>query len=181
MEGLFKIINKQSVQFFRSRALTQEVRSNPRDYVDHYWRYKLKALSGYCFPKVFKVGPAYMLFTHLHSLTAKSPFTKQQIYNDIDSWVGEYKEDGTKKDIDRDCSERVLNRIFTEWNNPEGQGFLDFKGYCNDFMRWGTSDGAAKVEIDGSKYRTKWAWEYHHSTERSGLLRHDYDLYKTLY
>jgi len=159
LEGLMKHIDMQCTAYFRSTTTPAEQRRNASDYADDYWRHKLKTVSAFCFPKVFIEGPAYMLFVHLHTLTAKSPFTKQQIYDDIDSWVSECRADGSKKDLDRETTEKVLDRIFVEWTNFEADGFLELGEYCNDYMRWGTSGGASKVERDGSKYRTKWTWE----------------------
>ncbi|KMQ91419.1 hypothetical protein RF55_8718 [Lasius niger] len=49
-------------------------------------RQYLKVIGAHCFPKVFTHGPVYMLFVHLHWLTAKCPYTEQQIIDDIEEW-----------------------------------------------------------------------------------------------
>lgn len=135
------------------------------------WRQALKAVSAHCFTRVFTMGPAYMLFTHLHFLTAKAPYTRDQVLNDVTSWVSAKIGDEEKK-LDPDVTERVLDRVFTNWYSGESFGSLTYEQFANDFMRWGTSGGAPKIEYMKTQYRSKWAWAIYHSTHHgSGDLR----------
>lgn len=59
-----------------------------QEYKDDFYRLALKSISSYCYNKVFEEGPVYMLFTHLHSLTGKCPFTVNQILDDISRSYG---------------------------------------------------------------------------------------------
>lgn len=146
------------------------------DYFDDYVRHYLKQLSSIAFERIFTDGPGWMLLTHLHALTGKAPFTTEQILGDVTTWVAD-KIEGVGKQIDMDTFNRVLGRITTRWYTGEPDGHLSFREYCNDFFRWATSGGAPRVEIFGSKYRTKWAWAMKHSTGPDGDLLPEYDLY----
>ncbi|CAL1672627.1 unnamed protein product [Lasius platythorax] len=119
-----------------------------------------------------------MLFVHLHWLTAKCPYTEQQIIDDIEEWVSA-DIDGHKKQLDERISNRVLDRVFTTWYKGESEGSLSFKKYCDDYARWGTSGGGGpKVELDGQTYRSKWTWATAHAMDATtGQLLPDYDLY----
>ncbi|KAG8232201.1 hypothetical protein J437_LFUL010502 [Ladona fulva] len=146
-------------------------------YLNDYVRHHLKQVSAYCFPRIFSDGPMYMLFTHLHALTGKCPYTKEQIVGDIDSWVSGSIH-GRPKKFDSSATKYGLDRIFSDWKHPEPFGFLSFREYSNDFLRWGTSGGAPKSEIAGSKYRTKWAWAYANlPVARKGVDWEKLDLY----
>lgn len=147
------------------------------DYKDDFYRQVLKQVSSYCFTRTFTHGPAYMLFVHLHSLTGKAPYRNEDIENDISNWTSDTNPDGRKKALNKEACARTLDRYFSRWYKGEPNGSLSFKEFCNDFLRWGTAGGARKVEIDGQKYRTKWAWAYKHSTNPDHTLRDDYDLY----
>lgn len=149
------------------------------EYLDDFYRKNLKVISAYAFPKVFSDGPAFMLFTHLHALTGKAPYKPQQIKDDITEWTSKTNSStGKIKNFDKESVRTVLDRIFSNWFRGESQGFLTFKEYCNDFIRWGTSGGAKKSKIGGDNYRTKWAWGYSHATTASGELKENYDLYE---
>lgn len=152
-------------------------------YIDDFYRHHLKELSAYAYPKCFSKdgGPAYMLISQLHSLTGRAPFTKQQIIDDITQWVSDHFSDGRLKHLDQKTMEYTFDHVFSNWYRGEAEGFLNFKSYCNDFLRWGTSGGAPKTQFLGSVYRTKWAWALKHSTDpTTGRLHKDRDLYKTI-
>lgn len=149
----------------------------PATYQSDYWRHALKGLSTYCFPRVFSHGPKYMLFVHLHTLTAKAPYTREQILGDIQDWVSPRLE-GVDKAVDGATVERVLDRLFAQWYRGETFGALTFRQFANDFMRWGTSGGAPRVEYAGQRYRSKWAWALRYATDQNtGDLLPSYDLY----
>ncbi|BAU58962.1 RdRp [Camponotus nipponicus virus] len=142
-------------------------------------RQMLKNISNYCFPLVFSRGPVYMLFVHLNWLTAKCPYTDGQILDDIGNWVSDRKENKEEKKLDETVCNRVLDRVFHQWYTGESTGHLDFKSYCNDFTRWGTSGGSPKVKLDDIDYRSKWAWSLYHATdEKTGDLLPEFDLYE---
>lgn len=147
------------------------------EYLDDFFRHYLKALSAHSFEKTFRCGPGWMLLTHLHALTAKAPFSTQQIVDDVTAWVSENKPSGELKQLDMTQMNRTLDSIFSTWYTGEADGHLSFRDYCNDFTRWATSGGAPRVELFGSKYRTKWAWAYAHATHQDGTLKREYDLY----
>lgn len=140
------------------------------EYEDDAWRHYLKEVSSFSFPRVFSHGPAYMLLTHLHSLTGKCPYTEEQIISDVTTWVKPELPDGSKKNLDATQVEETLDRLFSKWYRGEANGALAFEDYCNDFIRWGTSGGAKKSDINGETYRTKWAWAYSRSTASDGSL-----------
>lgn len=117
-----------------------------------------------------------MFFTHLHALTGKAPYTNQQIESDIENWVSP-QQGGKEKHLDSGHWKKCLDDIFSTWYRGEGFGFLDFKEFCNDPYRWGTSGGAKATVWLGSKYRTKWAWAYERMTNKDGSLKDEYDLY----
>nr|APG76023.1 hypothetical protein 2 [Hubei toti-like virus 14] len=128
---------------------------------DDFFRQYLKALSGYSYERIFTLGPAYMLFTHLHALNAKSPYTKDQIRNDLDCWTGPSL-DGVQKHIHMPTFNKVLDEITQKWQTFPLHECLTYSEYANDPFRWGTSGGAPKVELFGKEHRTKWAWAMKH-------------------
>lgn len=136
--------------------------------MDDFFRLNLKNISGFCFPRIFSEGPVFQLFTQLHALTGKCPYTREQILNDISTWVGEKKGDGMEKDFDHGSVTETLDRVFGQWRPSEPDGFMGFENYSNDFMRWGTSGGGPKSIIKGEKYRTKWAWGFSQYTNIDG-------------
>lgn len=145
-------------------------------YVDDFYRHYLKQLSSIAYTKIFEQGPSWMLLTHLHTLTAKVPFTPKQILDDVNIWVSD-KIDNKPKHLNNDITTEVSDNLFATWRHGEQHGHLDFKTYCNDFLRWGTSGGALKTQFLDSKYRTKWAWALKHATNDDGSLKDTYDLY----
>lgn len=151
----------------------------PPEYRSDAWRQYLKQISAHCFPKVFTHGPVYMLFVHMHWLTAKCPYTEEQIISDIEEWVAG-NIDGKEKHLDSEMTEKVLDRVFSSWYHGEPDGALKFREYCNDYTRWGTSGGAPKVNIMDVDYRSKWAWALYHTTDPiTGDLKHqEIDLYE---
>lgn len=157
-------------------------RHKPGDtaYMDDFVRSYLKKISSYAYEKTFTCGPAYMLITHLHALTGQAPFEKQQILDDIEVWISEYKDPQKKtekKQIDIEHLKTTLESLMTK-NGPDGTPKLSFLEFCNDFMRWGTNGGAPKTTIFRDTYRTKWAWALFHSTNHDGTLKRDYNLYQ---
>lgn len=177
---LFHIIRNKSEKYFHPNNSQTPIlyRRDRSEYEDDYWRHQLKNISGCAFPKVFSSGPAYMLFTHLHSLTGKCPFTKEKIIKDITAWVSNTDPTGQVKDIDHSTVQTTLDDVFPRWYHGESGGSLNFRDYCNDFVRWGTSGGAPKIDIAGETYRTKWAWAYANSVLSDGNINHDRDLYQ---
>lgn len=163
---LFHIIRERSEKYFHQNNSSTPI-LNRRDRCE-YWRHQLKNVSGSAFPRVFSRGPAYMLFTHLHALTGKCPFTKDQIIKDITAWVSNADHTERVKDIDHETVKTTLDDVFSRWYHGESGGSLCFKDYCYDFIRWGTSGGAPKTDIAGETYRTKWAWAYANSVLPSG-------------
>lgn len=164
--------------YLRGKGTPTAYVSEPDEYVDDYFRQKLKLLSSWAFIQVFERGPAYMFFTHLHALTGKAPYTIQQIESDIENWVSPDQEGGKKKHLDESFWNEETEKIFSTWYKGEAFGHLSFEDFCNDPYRWGTSGGAKATVWLGSKYRTKWAWAYERMTRADGSLRDKYDLYK---
>lgn len=153
-------------------------------YFDDFLRSYLKCISGNAYVNTFRYGPAYMLFCHLHCLSAKSPFTKEQIVSDIDSWVSS-DIFSREKDIDRATWYDTMNRVFINWT-PRLDDLMSYAEYASDVMRWGTSGGAPKSTIRGETIKSKWAWGLSklfrddgtpRDTEDllSGIIEHDYD------
>lgn len=175
-----KIVAIELVNFLRSVNSKQLRIGISIDKIDDFFRCALKKLHDYSYNRIFDEGPAYMLFCHLHSLTGKSPYTEDQILEDITSWTSEYK-NGDKKDglkqINMKYIAKTMDRLVVDWKISEADGFLSFKQYANDFLRWGTSGGAGASMYLGSKYRTKWAWALSRATNEDGSLKEKYDLY----
>lgn len=167
---LFQYI-KASISTYLKRKTTPELYTQkPQEYEDDAWRHYLRAVSSYSFPRVFSHGPAYMITTHLHSLTGKCPYTEDQILSDVDAWVRPNLPDGTEKHLNSAQVKETLDRLFSIWYRGEANGALDFQSYSNDFIRWGTSGGAKRSKILGETYRTKWAWAYSRSTDKRGHI-----------
>lgn len=129
---------------------------NYRSYFDDFCRHVLKNISSNAYILTFSVGPAYSLLCHLHALTAKSPYTMEQIRSDIDNWTSD-RLDGVEKQLNMDYYTRGLDSVFREWLPPERDA-LTFRSYLTDVVRWGTSGGGPASEIRGEKHKTKWAW-----------------------
>ncbi|UHK03216.1 MAG: RNA-dependent RNA polymerase [Sanya totivirus 12] len=146
-------------------------------YADDFFRKCLKQVSAFAFSKTFSEGPRWMLFGHLHALTGKAPFTKEDIEEDISRWVSDKHPDGREKDIDRRSVEETLDDTFASWYHGEPDGALSFKEFCNDFTRWGTSGGGPASHVFDEKYRTKWAWGYEKCTLKNGRVNPDRDVY----
>lgn len=146
-------------------------------FIDDFFRKCLKEISEFCFPKVFSDGPVYMLFTHLHALTGKAPYTHEQIIQDVDGWVGVNHPSGQPKSLSESFFKKRLDIIMQSWYHGEPFGHLNFRDFCNDPYRWGTSGGAKATVYLDSKYRTKWAWALAHMTNPDGSLKEGYDLY----
>lgn len=177
--GLMIFLAKKADDYFMAQTTPGYYVHNRTQYEDDLYRGYLKQISSFCFPKVFTHGPAFMWFCHLHALTGKCPYTPEQIISDIETWVSDRREDGKPKHLDEHAVKKTLDKIFSSWTNPrEYDGHLSFEEYSNDFMRWGTSGGAPKVEIKNEKYRTKWAWAYEHATDKETMqLKENYSLY----
>lgn len=157
--------------------IASKVEHLPKNLQSDAFRAYLKNISTSCFPKVFTRGPAYMLFVHLHWLTAKCPYTEQQIIDDIEEWISDNIQQ-REKHLNANMVEKVLDRVFSTWYSGEPEGYLPFEDYANDFVRWGTSGGAPKVQMNGQSFRSKWAWSLYHSTDQTtGALLDNYDLY----
>lgn len=173
---LIGVVKNRWNRYLSSPTTSDVHKSRPDLYIDDFFRQNLKNVSAYCFPKIFSHGPAYMLFTHLHALTGKSPYTLEQIQGDIKQWVSS-DIDGREKNFNRSAVKNSLDYAFSTWHRGEPHGHLSFREYCNDFYRWGTSGGAKASYILGDKYRTKWAWAYSHAFDAQGVIKSNYDLY----
>lgn len=174
---LIGVIKSRWKKYLTSPMTLDVHKIRPDLYIDDFFRQNLKNVSGFCFPRIFSHGPAYMLLTHLHALTGKSPYTHSQIHNDIDQWVSDSL-GGVKKNFNADKVAKSLDYIFATWYKGEPHGYLPFREYCNDFYRWGTSGGAKVSFIGNEKYRTKWAWAYSHAFDSYGMIKEKYDLYE---
>lgn len=139
--------------------------------VDDFFRKHLKAISAWAFPRVFSEGPGYMFFMHGDMLGGHAPWTEQQVLNDIEEWIS--GRDQGNFEILRP----YIDTIFQLWPRDAGLSrHLDFKSFCQDPLRWGTSGGAKKATIDGESYRSKWAWAWSRLMGSEGLR--DVDLYQ---
>lgn len=176
-KDLINYIARMSHTYFESTGTPSVYRTNREEYEDDFYRKVLKDVSSYSFPLTFTRGPAYMFFTHLHALTGKAPYTKEQIEEDITTWVSKDKPDGQLKDFNKPIVDRVLHELFNKWYHGESEGKLNFREYCDDPLRWGTSGGAKKSSLFGSDYRTKWAWAMSRCLAPDGRLKESYDLY----
>lgn len=123
---------------------------------DDFIRQFMKSLHDYSFPRVVREGPAWMFLCHLHALGGKRPWEKEAVDERIKEWV-----DSPTLLKDTTSHRAKLDEIFAIWvPKTAGTTPLSFFDYCQDPIRWGTSGGAPATEIDGSKYRTKWAWAW---------------------
>lgn len=111
---------------------------------DDFYRKCLKKISGWAFPRTFSLGPAYSLLMHLENLGGPSPWTKQQIIDDITAWVSGGQEG------DFELLKPYYDKAIAGWGKPiTGRKHLKFKEFCNDQLRWGTSGGARAAEFGG--------------------------------
>lgn len=123
-------------------------------FVDDIYRKYLKKLSAWSFVRTFTEGPGYMLLCHLDCLGGPSPYTKEQIVEDIDSWTG------PKNNALNDNRDFIMERLdyyFSAWG-CDLTNRLSFEEYCNDPIRWGTSGGGPKNKTFDT--RNKWAWGF---------------------
>lgn len=147
-----------------------------RTVYDDFLRKHLKRISKWAFPLVFSAGPAYCFLMHLDMLGSKSPWTKEMVESDIEKWTSGLNPGNL------DLLSPYIDNIFQQWGydaNPNN--FLRFKDFCNDPMRWGTSGGAKKANIQGETYRSKWAWAFSRMMHKSGAFKKpgEYDLYES--
>lgn len=176
---LLGVIAGRWKKYLQLVSTPDSIRLEPAKYQDDFWRGRLKEVSAVSFVRIFEQGPAYMMFTHLHALTGKAPYTADQIDSDIRDWVSKNKSDGTPKDFDKEAVKTSMDRVFLTWyGGDQGRGHLSFFDYCNDYYRWGTQGGAKKTMVLGSAYRSKWAYAYGNSVNPDGTLKDHYDLYK---
>lgn len=146
IRGIFNIIIKS-----RARHNISE------DHGDDFIRQKLKHLNSWALEHV-STNPGYMFLMHLHQLGAKSPYTEQQIVDDIENWVSDVK--GRIND-NKEYILAKLEKYMIGWPHTDMSTLmLDFYSFCFDIQRWATSGGAPRTEYDGEKYRTKWMWGY---------------------
>lgn len=140
------------------------------DYQDDYVRMHLKTVSSHYFPSVFN-DPANMFFVHLHSCGGKSPYTQEQIVEDITSWIS-YKPDFPEAAY----VSKKLDAFFSLFKIRPTNQSLTFAQFCDDPILWATSGGAPPVEINGSKVRNKWAWAFKNKIGKDNRWN-DVDLY----
>lgn len=140
---------------------------------DDFVRKMLKLTSGWAFPKVFSEGPGYMFFMHLETMGGQSPWTEQQILNDITQWTSGELEG------DFELLKPYYDQAMREWGKPNKDKLhLTFREYCKDALRWGTSGGARKAKFFGEDFRSKWAWAFSRLIKDDGTFDDDVDLYE---
>lgn len=98
-----------------------------------------------------------MYFVHLHE--------KKAIQDDIAAWVHDDKEFHYPKFTTMNQSDRIFN-CWNVFHDPPL--YLSFREYCNDILRWGTSECARKTFFQGENYRTNWAWGFARLTTADG-------------
>nr|QIN96632.1 MAG: RNA-dependent RNA polymerase [Picornaviridae sp.] len=142
---------------------------------DDFVRKSFKKVSSWAFPRTFSLGPAYSLFMHLENLGGPSPWTKQQILDDINAWTSGEAEGNL------DLLRPYYDQAISEWGKPlANKKHLTFKEFCNDLLRWGTSGGAKSADLLGEKFRSKWAWGFRRIlTDDLSGLREGADLYES--
>lgn len=124
-------------------------------YIDDFIRSHLLLISKTWFLDVFDKSPAYMFFLHLASLGGKAPYTKQQIRDDISSWIS-YKPPFPHTDF----IQTQMKYLFSRFKPKPPGHYLPFSAFCDDPLLWATSGGAPKTTIEGKEYRNKWAWAF---------------------
>lgn len=102
-----------------------------------------------------------MLFTHLHALNAKAPYTKDKIFSDIDNWTSSTI-GGKTKTIDMEIFSQTLDTTLQQWIPFPSSQCLTYHEFANDPLRWGTSGGAPPVVLFNKKIKSKWAWALYH-------------------
>lgn len=161
-----------------SRILRGAAKNNvPEEYLDDWIRKKLKMVSNWAYVNTFERGLGYSLLVHLHTLGGKSPFTSEQILEDINLWT-DTKINGREKDFDRDSVMKTLDKVFTRWLPSEPSGHLSFDEFCNDVLRWGTNGGGPRTDWIGGKYRTKWAWGLSKVLDNDGKYKNSAKIYQ---
>nr|APG75984.1 hypothetical protein 2 [Beihai toti-like virus 2] len=119
-------------------------------------RQALKRLSTLAFERVYSKGPGWMFLVHLHNLGGKRAYTHEQVNERVKQWVSE----GRVFEHEEWWQKR-LDSVFAGWGgHAASTPHLSFADFCNDPVRWGTSGGAPRVEFQGDKYRSKWAWAF---------------------
>lgn len=125
-------------------------RGYPAEVLDDCVRRDLKNLHSYCYANLHK-NKGYALLMHLHALGGPSSHTKDQIAEDVQSWVV-----GEIDNMPRQFVERKMDQFFANW--PTRQGCLTFEEYGSDYLRWATTGGGPKSVYGGEVYRSKWAY-----------------------
>lgn len=141
------------------------------EYRSDVTRSLLKHVSDWAFPLMFGGLPEYRFLLHMHTMGGRSPYIRQKIIDDISAWV-DYKP-LQHPEFFKEC----LSAFFTKFSPSYQRSKLDFKSFCNDPLRWGTSGGAPASEISNKRHRTKWAWAFAKMFDSAGNLLDNVDLY----
>jgi len=141
---------------------------------DDFVRQLLKILHDHAFPLTVSQGPAWMYFCHLQALGGRRPWDKSAVHKRIEDWVN-----SPRLMDDTPLVRRHLANIFASWRPKVARSaHIDFKTFCSDPLRWGTSGGAPKAQIGGKQYRTKWAWAFSRLVRDDGTWNDTADPYR---
>lgn len=139
---------------------------------DDFVRKMLKITSSWAFPKVFSKGPAYMFFMHIETMGGQSPWTEEQIIDDITKWTSGDSEGNLE------LLKPYYDIALKQWGRPNKDHMhMSFSDFCSDALRWGTSGGAKKATFFGEEFRSKWAWAFSRLIKPDGTLNTECDLY----
>lgn len=145
----------------------------PRGHEDDAVRQLLKILHDAAFPRTVTEGPGWMFLCHLQALGGRRPWDRDAVEKRIADWVN-----SDRLFLPTPQTEAHLDKIFTHWTPRLSEtNRLSFREFCDDPLRWGTSGGAKKTQVQGKAYRTKWAWAFGRVLDKEGRLRSEYDLY----
>nr|QHA33712.1 RdRp [Embera virus] len=139
----------------------------PQLFVDDAVRSYLQKLDKCFFSECSNSSSISYIISCLHGVSTMGgprSWNKEQVFTSICDWVSEKDESLRSSDalkIEQELVDLWMNKWVT---SKVGTTVLSFDSFCDDLVKWATSGGGPKSELDvaGEKHKlkTKWAWGF---------------------